>query len=87
MGLWKILEYERGSEVVKVWRFQSYNEADDFRRKREEFYGIIGLDKRMVLSKALPEISGAEIELFRRILQTPTVKRCDSETQLTAHQG
>ena len=71
MGLWKILEYDRGSDVTKVWRFQSYNEADDFRRKREELYGIIGLDKQRVLSKALPEISRAEIELFKKILQTP----------------
>jgi hypothetical protein len=37
LGLWKILEYERGSDVIKVWRFQNYNEADEFRRKREEF--------------------------------------------------
>jgi hypothetical protein len=57
--------------VIQIWRLQNYNEPDEFCRKREEFYGVIGLDKRRVLSKVLPEISRAEIELFRKILQTP----------------
>ena len=71
LGLWKILEYERGSDAIKVWRFQNYVQAKEFQSKREEFYDIIGQGAPRVLSNPLPEISSAEIELFKKILQTP----------------
>ncbi len=71
MGLWKILEFERGSDTLKVWRFENYGEAKEFHCKREEFYDSIGQAGRRVLSDPMPEISSAEIELFKRILRTP----------------
>ena len=71
-GLWKVVEYDRrSSRTIKRWSFQNYGEAEEFRRKREEFYRVIGLDKKRALTDALPEIAREEIELLRKIIQSP----------------
>jgi hypothetical protein len=72
MGEWAVIEYERYSRrKVKEWIFPSFNAAELFRVKREEFYRTIGLEKRRALSPALPKISEAEMELFERIIENP----------------
>ena len=75
-GLWKVLEYEHpSSRIVKVWQFRDYNEANEFREKREEFYRITGLDQSRALSEVLPEIAPEEIELFAKIIENPHLLR------------
>ena len=72
MGLWKVIEYKRSTNrTIKVWRFQNFSEADAFRQRREELYGMIGLSAEHGLSKALPEISKSEVDLFKKIMETP----------------
>lgn len=72
MGEWVVPEYERSSRrKIKLWSFQSFSEAEEFRFKRQEFYRIIGLEKKRVLGAALPNISRAEMEIFERILANP----------------
>ena len=72
MGLWKVVEYERTTNrTIKVWRFQSFSEADAFRQRREELYGLVGLDTANGLSKALPEISKLEVDVFQKIMENP----------------
>ena len=72
MGEWTVLEYERSSHrEIRLWSFQSFREAEEFRFKRKEFYRIIGLEKKRVLAPALPDISETEMELFERILEDP----------------
>ena len=56
---------------MKAWRFQNYEEAEEFRKKRKELYRSIGLDRERTLTEPLPEISGGEFDLFMKILQTP----------------
>ena len=71
-GVWRVAEYNRrSSRTIKLWRFESYAEADEFRRRREEFYRIIGLEKTRALTDAYPEIAREEIELFAKIIQSP----------------
>ena len=80
MGLWKVFEYEHFTARIKVWRFPGFNEAEKFRREREEFYTAIGLDGEHGFSQAQPEISKSEIDLFTRIVENPElldhVMRC-----------
>ena len=72
MGLWKVVEYERSTNrTIKVWRFQNFSEADAFRQRREELYVMVGLSSEHGLSKALPEISKSEVDLFRKIVENP----------------
>jgi len=72
LGEWVVLEYERSSHrKIRLWSFRSFSEAEEFRFKREEFYQIIGLEKKRVLAAALPDISQAEMQLFERILANP----------------
>ena len=72
LGEWVVLEYERSSHrKIRLWSFQSFSEAEEFRLKRKEFYRIIGLEKKWVLAPALPNISRAEMELFERIIEKP----------------
>ena len=72
MGLWKVVEYKRSTNrTIKVWRFQSFSEADGFRQRREELYGMVGLVAGLGLSKALPEISKLEVDLFKKIVENP----------------
>ena len=72
MGLWKVVEYERSTNrTIKVWRFQSFREADAFRQRREEVYAMVGLDATNGLSKALPEISKLEVDAFQKIMENP----------------
>ncbi|HYW00378.1 MAG TPA: hypothetical protein VE862_02850 [Candidatus Acidoferrum sp.] len=71
MGLWKVLEYEHSTARIKVWRFRGFNEAEQFRRDREELYVRLGLDAERGFSKAQPEISKYEIDLFRKIVESP----------------
>jgi hypothetical protein len=54
-----------------VWNFRNFNDAEQFRIKREEFYRTIGLENERVLAPAVPEISETEMELFERILENP----------------
>jgi hypothetical protein len=66
------MEYERSSaRWIKLWRFQDFFEAEEFRRRREEFYRTIGLDKERGFTRALPEISKGEIDMFNEIIQNP----------------
>ena len=72
MGLWKVIEYRRSTNrTIKVWRFQNFSEADAFRQRREELYIMVGLNAEHGLSKALPEISKSEVDLFKKILENP----------------
>lgn len=72
MGLWKVVEYERSTNrTIKVWRFQNFSEADAFRQRREELYGMIGLSPEHALSQTLPEISKSEVDLFKKIVENP----------------
>jgi ABC-type glutathione transport system ATPase component len=72
LASWKVLEYERSPEMeMKAWRFQTYSEAEEFRKRRQEFYRLVGLDEERTLTKPLPEVSGGELELVKKILQTP----------------
>jgi hypothetical protein len=72
MGEWVVIEYRRSSgRRVKLWRFPSFNDAEVFRNKREEFYRTIGLEKKRAFTRAMPKISDAEIELFQRIIENP----------------
>jgi len=72
LGEWVVNEYERSTHrKIKSWSFRSFNEADEFRFKREEFYRTIGLDKKRVLAAASPDISNVEMELFERIVTNP----------------
>lgn len=71
MGLWKVFEYEHSTARIKVWRFRGFNEAEKFRRERKELYVKLGLDEERGFSKAQPEISKYEIDLFRKIVESP----------------
>ena len=72
MGEWMVVEYRRSSgRRVKLWSFPSFSDAEAFRVKREEFYRTIGLEKKRAFTPALPKISGAEMELFKRIIENP----------------
>jgi hypothetical protein len=72
MGEWLVVEYQRSSHrKVKSWSFPSFNDAEVFRIKREEFYRTIGLEKKRAFTHAMPKISEAEIELFQRIIENP----------------
>jgi len=76
LGKWVVLEYERPSaRKIKLWSFQSFSEAEEFRLKRKELYRMIGLDKRRRLTRAFPEISRAEMELFEEIVGNPKLLR------------
>jgi hypothetical protein len=54
-----------------MWSFPSFNDAEVFRLKREEFYRIIGLEKKRSFTPALPKISETEMQLFERIIENP----------------
>jgi hypothetical protein len=72
MGEWVVVEYQRSSRrKVKLWTFPSFNDAQVFRIKREEFYRTIGLEKKRAFTRAMPKISDAEIELFQKIVEDP----------------
>lgn len=72
MGEWVVIEFRRSSgRRVKLWSFPSFNDAEAFRIKREEFYRTIGLEKKRAFTQAMPKISDAEIELFQRIVENP----------------
>ena len=72
MGEWIVVEYKRSSaRKIRSWSFRSFNEAEDFRAKRKEFYRMIGLEKVRALSSASPKISRPELELFKTILSNP----------------
>jgi len=58
-----------------LWSFPSFTDAELFRVKREEFYRTICLEKKHAFSHALPQISGAEMELFERIIESPELMR------------
>jgi hypothetical protein len=76
LGKWVVLEYEHPSaRKIRLWSFQSFGEAEEFRLKREELYRMIGLDKKRRLTHAFPEISRAEMELFEEILGNPELLR------------
>jgi len=51
--------------------FPTFAEADDFLRKRQEFYKSIGLDKERSFTTPSPEVSQAEIELLEKIMNDP----------------
>ena len=72
MGEWAVIEYQRSSgRRVKLWSFPSFSDAEVFRVKREEFYRTLGLQKKRAFTAALPKISEAEMELFKRIIENP----------------
>ncbi len=72
MGLWRVVEYERSTaHTIKVWRFENFHEAENFRREREGFYSMIGLDEEHGFTQATPEITKSEIDLFTRIVENP----------------
>ena len=71
MGLWKVFEYEHSTARIKVWRFRGFNEAEKFRRERKELYVKLGLEAERGFSKAQPEISKSEIDLFMKIVESP----------------
>ena len=74
MGLWKVAEYERSTNrTIKIWRFHNFSEADAFRQRREELYALAGLNAENGLSKALPEISKSEVDLFKKIVDNPAL--------------
>jgi hypothetical protein len=72
MGEWSVIEYERPSgRRIQLWSFPSFHDAQVFRTERKEFYRTIGLEKERALTAAVPRISGAEMELFERIIENP----------------
>jgi len=72
VGEWTVIEYELSSgHEITMWNFTSFTEAETFRHRRQEFYRTIGLEKKRDLTKALPKISDAEMELFEKIIQNP----------------
>jgi hypothetical protein len=71
LGLWKVVEYERSTGRVKVWRFQDFNDAEKFRRERDSLYREVGVGADRELSEALPEISKSEVDLFMKIVDSP----------------
>jgi len=76
LGKWKVLEYERPSaRKLTSWSFPNFNEAEQFRLEREEFYRSIGLDHKRRLTSPVPEISREEIEMFEEILKNPELLR------------
>ena len=69
---WNVLEYDRtSSREIRSWTFQTFAEADDFLRKRQEFYKAIGLDKERSFTTPSPEVSQEEIELLEKIMNDP----------------
>jgi arsenate reductase-like glutaredoxin family protein len=69
---WNVLEYDRtSSQEIRSWTFQTFAEADDFLRKRQEFYKAIGLDKERSFTTPSPEVSQEEIELLEKIMNDP----------------
>jgi len=80
LGLWRVFEYEHSTARIKVWRFPGFNEAEKFRREREELYVAIGLGTERGFSQAQPEISKSEVDLFMKIVENPElldhVMRC-----------
>jgi hypothetical protein len=72
MGEWAVIEYERSTRrYIRLWSFQSFTDAETFRRNRQEFYRTIGLEKKRNFTPALPRISRAEMELFESIIESP----------------
>jgi hypothetical protein len=72
VGEWAVIEYERSSgRRIRLWSFPSFSDAEVFRVKREEFYRIIGLEKKRNFTPALPKISETEMQLFERIIENP----------------
>jgi len=69
---WNVLEYDRtSSQEIRSWTFPTFAEADDFLRKRREFYKSIGLDKERSFTTPSPEVSQEEIELLEKIMNDP----------------
>jgi hypothetical protein len=76
LGKWVVLEYARPSaRKIMLWSFRSFNEAVEFRLKREEFYRNIGLDRKRGLTPPSPKISREEMEMFEEIVEDPELLR------------
>jgi len=71
MGAWTVIEYDaKSGRKITGWTFPSFPDAETFRHTRKEFYESIGVANRE-LTRALPRISEAEMELFEKIIQNP----------------
>jgi hypothetical protein len=72
LGEWAIIEYESSTgRKITTWNFPNFTDAEKFRRTRQEFYQSISLHKKRHLTPALPLISDAEMELFKKIIENP----------------
>ena len=72
MGLWQVVEYEHfTARTIKVWHFQDFNEADEFRRDRVGLYRSIGLYEESGFTEPSPEISESEMDMFTKIIENP----------------
>jgi len=72
LGLWKVVEYEHfTARTIRVWCFQGFNEADQFRRDRVGLYASVGLCEERGFTEPSPEISESEMDMFTKIIENP----------------